>query len=134
MPRLESEINNILSQICDFSVLIVPDDKNINMFLVYDENRRYDLSLASGMEKFISSIAIRVALINISNLSRPDILFIDEGFGTLDTENLNSMSILFDYLKTQFETIFIISHIDQLKDISDMTIDITKENDFSYIK
>ena len=47
------------------------------------------LELTSGMEKFISSLAIRVALINVSNLPRPNFLAIDEGFGTLDSENLN---------------------------------------------
>jgi len=134
IPIIESEINNILSQIVDFSIVINLDDsKNINMFIVYDENNYWPLELSGGMEKFISSIAIRVALTNISNLPRPNFLIIDEGWGTLDSENLNSVNMLMDYLKTQFDFVLIVSHIDQIKDVADILIDIKKENGFSHI-
>ena len=59
------------------------------------------------MEKFIASLAIRVGLINVSNLPRPNFLAIDEGFGNLDSSNLNSIFRLFDYLKTEFDYIII---------------------------
>ena len=135
VPTIESEINNILSQIVDFSIVIDLDEsKNINMYIVYDEENYWSLELASGMEKFISSIAIRVALTNISHLPRPNFLIIDEGWGTLDAENLNSVSMLLDYLKTQFEFILIISHVDQIKEIADTIIELKKEGDFSSIK
>ncbi len=41
------------------------------------------------------SIAIRIALIKITNLPKPDFLAIDEGLGVLDSSNLNSMHTLF---------------------------------------
>lgn len=135
VPTIESEINNILSQIVDFSIVIDLDEsKNINMYIVYDEENYWTLELASGMEQFIASIAIRVALTNISHLPRPNFLIIDEGWGTLDAENLNSVSMLLDYLKTQFEFILIISHVDQIKEVADIIIELKKENDFSIIK
>jgi len=135
IPVIENEINNILSQIVEFSIVINLDDsKNINMFIVYDENNYWPLELAGGMEKFISSIAIRVALTNISNLPRPNFLIIDEGWGTLDRENLGSVSMLMDYLKTQFDFVLIISHVDQIKDVADVLIDIKKEDNYSLIQ
>lgn len=135
VPAIESEINNILSQIVDFSIVIDLDEsKNINMYIVYDEENYWTLELASGMEQFIASIAIRVALTNISHLPRPNFLIVDEGWGTLDAENLNSVSMLLDYLKTQFEFILIISHVDQIKEVADSIIELKKENDFSVIK
>ena len=85
------------------------------------------------MEKFISSLAIRVALINVSNLPRPNFLAIDEGFGTLDSENLNSMFMLFDYLKSEFSFILVISHLDALRDVADNLFEINVTNDFSKI-
>ena len=39
------------------------------------------LELSSGMERFISSLAIRVGLMNVSNLPRTNFLAIDEGWG-----------------------------------------------------
>ena len=85
------------------------------------------------MEKFISSLAIRVALINVSNLPRPNFLAIDEGFGTLDSENLSSMESMFNYLKSEFDYIIIISHIESLKDITDSLIEINRKGDFSNV-
>ena len=135
VPALESEINNILNQIVDFSIVIDLDEsKNINMYIVYDEENYWSLELASGMEQFIASIAIRVALTNISHLPRPNFLIVDEGWGSLDAENLNSVSMLLDYLKTQFEFILIISHVDQIKEVADTIIELKKEDDFSVIK
>jgi DNA repair exonuclease SbcCD ATPase subunit/DNA repair exonuclease SbcCD nuclease subunit len=133
LPKLETEINNILSSIVDFQILLNTDGKNINSYIAYSDTEYWPLELTSGMEKFISSIAIRSALINISNLPRPNFMAIDEGFGTLDVENFNSLYMIFEYLRSQFDFIIIISHIDKTRDMIDSIIDITKVGGFSKI-
>tara|TARA_B100001059_G_scaffold51215_1_gene44714 strand:+ start:33043 stop:36195 length:3153 start_codon:yes stop_codon:yes gene_type:complete len=133
LPQIESEINNILNQIVDFTMVMDTDGKNINAYIVYDDDNYWPLELTSGMEKFISSLAIRTSLINVSNLPRPNFLAIDEGFGVLDSDNLNSMYMLFDYLKSQFGFIMCISHIDAMRDIVDKLIEIKKVNGYSEI-
>jgi len=42
------------------------------------------------MEKTIAAIALRVAMLNVSSLPRPDFFVIDEGFGTLDYSGVES--------------------------------------------
>ncbi len=133
MPVIESEVNNILAQVVDFSLSMDTDGKNINAKIVYDD-QEWALELCSGMEKFISGLAIRVALINICGLPRPNFLVIDEGFGTLDSDNLSSLFMMMQYLKTQFDFIWVISHLEQMRDIVDGLIEIKKENGFSKIK
>ena len=133
LPQIESEINNILNQIVDFTMVMDTDGKNINAYIVYDDDNYWPLELTSGMEKFISSLAIRTSLINVSNLPRPNFLAIDEGFGVLDSDNLNSMYMLFDYLKSQFGFIMCISHIDAMRDIVDKLVEIKKVNGYSEI-
>jgi DNA repair exonuclease SbcCD ATPase subunit/DNA repair exonuclease SbcCD nuclease subunit len=133
VPYIEQEINNILSQLVEFSLMLEMDGKNINCYIVYDEDNFWPIELTSGMEKFVSSLAIRTALINVSSLPRPNFLAIDEGFGVLDSENLNSMFNLFDYLKTQFSFMLVISHIDSMRDVVDKLIEITKTNGSSKI-
>ena len=133
LPQIESEINNILNQIVEFTIVLTTDGKNINAHIVYDDDNFWPLELTSGMEKFISSLAIRTSLINVSNLPRPNFLAIDEGFGVLDSDNLNSMYMLFDYLKSQFGFILCISHIDAMRDIVDKLIEIKKTNSYSKI-
>jgi DNA repair exonuclease SbcCD ATPase subunit len=133
VPYIEQEINNILSQLVEFSLMLEMDGKNINCYIVYDEDNFWPIELTSGMEKFVSSLAIRTALINVSSLPRPNFLAIDEGFGVLDSDNLNSMFNLFDYLKTQFSFMLVISHIDSMRDVVDKLIEITKTNGSSKI-
>ena len=132
LPVIENEVNNILSQVVDFSVVMDVDGKSINAKIVYDD-QEWPLEMCSGMEKFISGLAIRVALINVCNLPRPNFLVIDEGFGTLDSDNLSSLFMMMQYLKTQFDFIWVISHLEQMRDIVDGLIEIRKENGFSKI-
>jgi len=133
IPSVEEEINSVLSQIVDFSVVLQVEDKSINAYIAYSEDNYWPLELTSGMEKFITSIAIRTSLINVSSLPKPNFLAIDEGFGALDSTNLNSMAMLFDYLKTQFKFVVIISHIDSMKDVVDKIINVNKSSGKSKI-
>jgi len=133
IPNIESEINTILSDIVDFNITLEVDGKNINGKLNYDYDRIWPLENSSGMERFVSSLAIRVALMNVSNLPKPNFLIIDEGFGTLDNEHLNSMQSLFNSLKTHFDFILIISHLDNARDMVDNLIEIKKEDNYSYV-
>lgn len=133
LPKVQAETNNILSNIVDFQVLFDTDGKSINTYIVYDDEHFWALELSSGMEKFISSLAIRTALINISSLPRPNFMVIDEGLGSLDATVLNNFSLFLDYLKTQMEFIILISHIDVVRDIVDSQIDIRKEKGYSSI-
>lgn len=132
LPVIQNEVNNILGQVVDFGVVMDVDGKNINAKIVY-EDQEWALEMCSGMEKFISGLAIRVALINICGLPRPNFLVIDEGFGTLDSDNLSSLFGMMQYLKTQFDFIWVISHLDAMRDIVDGLIEIKKENGFSKI-
>jgi len=133
LPAIENEVNNILSQLVDFTMTFDMDGKNINNYIVYDNDNTWPLDLSSGMERFISSLAIRVGLINVSNLPRGNFLAIDEGWGTMDSENLNSVYNLFQYLKTQFQFTLIVSHIDSMRDAVDTLLEIKKEDGYSSV-
>lgn len=132
VPEVEREVNSILSQIAEFTAKFETDGKNIIPYIVYDD-RKWLMSLTSGFERFALSIAIRVALISISNLPRPNFLAIDEGFGVLDAENLSAMSSLFSYLKSNFDFVLVVSHLDALRDMVDKHIEITKDGGFSKV-
>ena len=133
LPTIEGEVNNILAQLVDFQMLFEMDGKNINNYIVYDDDNVWPLELSSGMERFISSLAIRVGLINVSNLPRSNFLAIDEGWGTMDSDNLNSVYQLFQYLKTQFQFTLIVSHIESMRDAVDTLLEVKKEKGYSNI-
>ena len=60
----------------------------MDIYINYGDSRRI-IELASGMEKMMAALAIRVALINISSLPKTSMLMIDEGFGSLDETNFS---------------------------------------------
>ena len=64
IPTVEGAVNEILSQIVDFSVMLEMDGKNINCYIVYDDDKIWPLELTSGMEKFISSRAFCRSFLN----------------------------------------------------------------------
>jgi len=124
LPLINSEISKILSGIAGFTVEIECDDSSsIEIYINYGDRKRI-IELGSGMEKMISSIAIRVALTNISSLPKSDMLIIDEGFGVLDESNLEACARLLQNLKNYFRKILIISHVDAIKDIVDNVLSI----------
>jgi len=133
LPKIEAEINNVLNQIVDFNMVMNSDGKNINGYIIYDEDNFWPLELTSGMERFVSSLAIRIALINVSALPRPNFIAIDEGWGSLDAEHISSVVNLFEYFKTKFDFSIIISHVDSMRDMVDNLIEVNKTNGFSEI-
>ena len=133
LPTVEGAVNDILSQIVDFNIVFNMDGKQIDTHIVYDDDKVWPLELSSGMERFISSLAIRASLINVSNLPRSNFLAIDEGWGTMDSDNINSVYGLFQYLKTQFQFSLIVSHIDSMRDAVDTLLEVKKDGTHSNI-
>jgi len=133
IPKIETEINNVLNQVVDFNMVMNTDGKNINGYIIYDEDNYWPLELTSGMERFISSLAIRIALINVSALPRPNFIAIDEGWGSLDAEHISAVANLFDYFRTKFDFSIIISHVDTMRDMVDNLIEVNKPNGYSQI-
>jgi len=132
VPEIEKEVNSILSQVVDYTIQFETDGKNVIPYVVY-EHGRWPIELTSGYERFVASVAIRVALTEISNLPKCSFCAVDEGFGTLDPDNLASMYTLFQFLKSRFDFILIISHLDVLKDAVDKQIEITRSGSLSKV-
>jgi DNA repair exonuclease SbcCD ATPase subunit/DNA repair exonuclease SbcCD nuclease subunit len=131
LPLVNEEINKILSNAADFNVYIEhdADEQSLPIYIQYSEYRSRLLELGSGAEKMLASVAIRAALMSISSLPKPNLFIIDEGFGKLDPKNLESIQRMFDYLKSVFDHVLIISHIDTMKDMVDNIVEITTDEE-----
>jgi len=127
LPQINSELTKILQGVVNFDLSLEADadSNNMDIFIDYGDSKRI-IECGSGMEKMIASLALRVALINICNAPRSDVLIIDEGFGALDDKNIEACSRLLISLKKYFTNILIISHVDAVKDIVDNVLDIQK--------
>lgn len=92
---LLNNANIYLERITDRYTLTCSEDNEQLSILVLDKYNKDEVrsvTVLSGGERFMISLALSLAL---SSLNRPDlninILFIDEGFGTLDEKNLDSV-------------------------------------------
>ena len=121
LPYLNAELDNILGGVVPFRVYLQTEVGNANVLDVFieDEYSSRVIELASGMEKMIASLALRVALINLSRLPKPDFLVIDEGWDVLDDTNVSRAVELLNALKTKFRSILVISHVNALKEAAD---------------
>lgn len=138
LPKLTSDINNILHNITDFEIEFIVTRESIEKDIRIDINikdRQKTMSAfsTSGSQKFIIDLAFRFHLANQSNT--PKFLIIDEGFGSMDESHLeNVMEFLKSINNTNiFDWILIISHVKEMHSIYNQDI-IIKNDGFSNVK
>jgi len=149
LPLIEISTNQILHSMVNFSIefmfhdnSLVEEQKNkfmksnqgnININICHPDMLPHNVNLASGFERFIIGLAIRMVLGHISLGAKPNFLIIDEGWSCLDSDNLNNIDTILDYIKMQYEHVIIISHLEELKNQVDYSINIEKIRGFSYV-
>lgn len=113
--------NKQLQKMSDRYILKRFDDKNnpfelsvIDKFQNNDERTAQNLS---GGEKFIVSLSLALGLSTMASKNmRIDTMFIDEGFGTLDSDYLDVALNALSNLQNDGKIIGVISHIAELKE------------------
>lgn len=86
-----------------------------------------DTKTLSGGESFLVSLALALALSELAGEKTSiDSLFLDEGFGTLDSETLDVALDALDNLNASGKMIGVISHVDALKERIPIQIHVRK--------
>jgi exonuclease SbcC len=133
---INTEINVIVNQIFDFDIIFTvnEDDGELTLEFLYDEdNEKNDISLASGAETFLINLCIKVGLTQISQIPKLKSLIVDEGFGTLDKDNIDKIPELFESLMTYYKNIILISHLDEMKELYKHSINLVKDGKYTEI-
>lgn len=123
LKRLLQATNNNLALInARYLLDMHQEGENVNDLYVIDQymgnNRRAAKSTLSGGESFLVSLSMALGLSDLaSGKAELGNLFIDEGFGSLDTNTLESaISMLEEIQYKRGRSIGIISHVSELKD------------------
>lgn len=133
LPIINSELNYLLEDVCDFNVFVEIDDKNdINFSIVVDDVKS-DLSSGSGFEQTVAALALRAVLGNISTMSRPSFMLLDEVLGGVAKDNYENIKKLYDRILKDYSFIFQVTHLDDIADWHDTTVVVKKENRVSTI-
>ena len=133
LPIINQEVAKILANIVDFEVFFENHANKLELFIKHPNYDPRPLSMGSGAEKTIASMAIRLAMIAITNLPKSELFILDEPATALDQEHMEGFTRLLQMIKNQFKTVLLISHLDHLKDIVDMTIDIDKIDSYAKV-
>ena len=134
---LLNNANIYLEQITDRYRLTCSEDNEQLSILVldrYNKDQVRSVTVLSGGERFMISLALSLAL---SSLNRPDmnvnILFIDEGFGTLDEKSLDSVMQTLEKLQEiagqTNRRVGIISHREELEERIPIQIRLVKKGE-----
>lgn len=84
----------------------------------YNGGVRRDCNTLSGGETFLTSLSLALALssqIQLKGSSNMEFFFLDEGFGTLDANLLDTVMSSLEELQSEDLAVGIISHVEELK-------------------
>lgn len=129
---LEQEINSVISELADFKLSFEYNNNDINIYTVKNGNK-WSVELNGGMETFISSVAIRVGLLNVKRGAKTNFILIDEGIGVLDKSKLEKLPQVFEYLEARYDFALFISHLDIVKDMAATSLTISRADNKSKI-
>lgn len=132
LPIINNKINSILSTIVNFKIEMsvnIKGDIIEGFYFSTDKSDMLPLAFASGAQKFISSVVIKDALHYMSNLIKPSLNIIDEGFGTLDDDLISGIITVLQYLKNKYKNVLIITHRNEIKDSVNNIIEVYKTYD-----
>ena len=126
IPVINSEIAKVLANIVEFEVFFEASGNKFDISIKHPQYER-PIEMASGAEKSLSAMAIRLALLGVSSLPTGDLFILDEPGTALDEDNMSGFIQILELIKVYFKNVLLISHLDSLKDCVDMQIVIDKK-------
>ena len=134
LPIINEEIAKILANVVDFEIFFETTGNKFDIFIKHPKHEARPIEMASGAEKSMAAMAIRLALLSVSSLPKGDVFVLDEPGTALDEENMAGFIRILELIKVYFKNVLLISHLESLKDSVDMQIVIEKENSFAKVK
>lgn len=141
LPEIEMKANEILGRLSDDSMRLhfetqakYKDEKRKDLretleIQVSDGAGERDYEMFSGGEAFRVNFAIRLALSEVlaqRKGARLQMLVIDEGFGSQDTQGRQRLIQSINAVRNDFAKILVITHLDELKDAFPTRIEVEK--------
>jgi len=149
LPQIEQKANDLLDRLSDGRMTIrfvtqaeYRDKKRDDLketldIQISDSSGTRNYEMYSGGEAFRVNFAIRLALSEIlaqRKGARLQTLVIDEGFGSQDALGKQRLVEAINAVKKDFAKIFIITHLDDLKDVFPNRIEVEKTEQGSSVK
>lgn len=143
LPEITEEANRLLARMTDGRMHVdlqtqretkSGTTQEVLDILISDELGCRPYELYSGGEAFRVNFALRVALSRLLARragARLQTLFIDEGFGALDTVGRERLMEAIASIQDDFACILVVTHVEELKEMFPVRIEVTKGEDGS---
>jgi exonuclease SbcC len=142
VPMIEEEANLLMGRMTDNRMHVKLETQRerrsgrgdpIETLQIYvsDELGPRSYEMYSGGEAFRVNLALRIALSKVlaRRMGAPlPTLFIDEGFGTQDAAGRERILDVISAIQDDFEKIIVITHLDDLKDVFPVRIEVQKQD------
>jgi exonuclease SbcC len=146
IPEIENEANQLLARMTDGRLFVSLETTRTGKttgdpietldIVIRDELGPRPYEMFSGGESFRVNFALRIALSKLLARragTRLRTLFIDEGFGSQDAQGRLRLVEAIQSIQDDFERILVITHIEELKEMFPVRIDIIKTPEGSQI-
>jgi exonuclease SbcC len=149
LPEIEDEANRILAELSNYDLSIElrtqkdykdnsrKDKIETLSIIISDPVGKREYEMFSGGEAFRVNFAIRLALSRLLTKragARMQMLVIDEGFGSQDTEGRQRLIDVIEQIQHNFANILVITHLEELKDVFPARIEVEKTVNGSQLK
>ena len=121
MSQLLQYTNNHLREFTNRYTIALhtSEQHSLDLFIIDNENnfKQREVTTLSGGETFLVSLSMALGIATmISNATEIESLFLDEGFGTLDQNTLETVMLALENLQQKGRKIGIISHVELLRE------------------
>lgn len=131
LKEITDGINEIINLIINKYINIYEENDKIMIDIIGTDGKK--IITLGGMETFMLDISFKIVLSRIADRSDGNFLFIDEGISALDKEHIGNIEELFTFLNKYYDKVFLMSHIEEIKDKVNSKIHIMKHGKHSKI-
>jgi DNA repair exonuclease SbcCD ATPase subunit len=123
LPKIKEKANELIRSVSDnLEIDYKFEEENLEFYGKTVKYKNIDTKNLSGFEHFISSLSIRIAIIELTSTKIQ--FFIDEGFTSCDIYNINKIPTFLSKLTEIFKSIVLVSHIETIKENVDNVYEI----------
>ncbi|UCE05121.1 MAG: SMC family ATPase [bacterium] len=130
-PLIASRASELIHLTTQGRYSIMELDEDYNIYL-YDQTTQFPLARFSGGEQDLANLCLRIAISQVvaerSGRSQINFIVLDEIFGSQDEQRKELILSALQHLSTQFRQIFIITHVEGIKDALPVIVSVEEKS------
>ncbi|MBN1154981.1 SMC family ATPase [candidate division KSB1 bacterium] len=131
-PVISQRASELLNLTTNGSYSLLDLDEDYNIY-IFDQSEKFPINRFSGGEQDLANLCLRIAISQVvaerSGGRQVNFIVLDEIFGSQDEERKELILKMLQHLSAQFRQIFVITHVEEIKDIMPVVISVTRKNE-----